>query len=134
MTPVFGIKHRVTGQWLHIRRFDAEGKVLLTPRQTEAWVSFKEQAVAQASFLESPDDYAVVELPAFDLVTLIQFSEGKMSRHAAMHRLGLRWYGDLLKLLGAFDLPLYKCPPDEIERQVDGVRNLLSGDSGDQTK
>lgn len=131
MTPAFGITHRATGQWLHIRRFDGEGKVLLTDNPLQAWVSFREQAVSQASFLEVPEDYLVVEMPAFDLVTLIQFSEGKIDRHAAMHRLGIRWYGDLLKLLGAFDLPMYQCPPDEIGRQVDGVRNLLS--SSEQT-
>jgi hypothetical protein len=64
MTPVFAIKHKPTGKWLHIRRFDGEGQVLLTEDVYESWCGPKEQAVAQASFLEPAEEYLAVELPA----------------------------------------------------------------------
>lgn len=194
MTPVFGIKHRASGQWLHIRRFDSDGKVLLTADVREGWCSFKEQAVSQASFLESPEDYLVVELPAstktvgirhkptgqwlhirvadsdnkamvtdqpsnawvsfehraetmlskflnrddweiaempgFDLDAMLQFSGCNLSSRVAIERLGRDYYGDLLSLLGSFGLPYPALPDDVLKRQVDGFIAIMADSDG----
>ena len=61
MTKTFGIIHTTSGKWLHIRKFDDKGLPLLTDDLSESWVSFKEQAVAQASFLLPDGEWGVVE-------------------------------------------------------------------------
>lgn len=61
----YSVRHRKSGQWLHIRRFDAEDRPMLTVDWREAWVAHSlEQAVAQASFLG--DEFAAAELPKED--------------------------------------------------------------------
>lgn len=62
--PHHSVRHRKSGQWLHIRRFDAEDRPVLTGDCREAWVAHSEaQAVAQASFL-GDDEFVAAELPA----------------------------------------------------------------------
>lgn len=79
-TPVFAIKHKPSGQWLHIRRFDPEGKVMLTHDFREIWCEPEEQAIAQASFLEpegSSSPAILTKLAGIGRVTRSSFRRGQ---------------------------------------------------------
>lgn len=129
-TKPFGVRQKSTGLWLHIRRFDDNDQPLLTADPAEAWVSFKEQAVSQAGFLLPDGDWVAVEHPTFDYAIVKAWSDRKMSRHEAMDKLGIDWYGTLLDLLGIFDLP-YPLPPKEIiDAQVHGALVMFAKASG----
>ena len=67
----------------------------------------------------------LVEMVAED-DPLLAFSQGKMTKEAAMEKLGLRDYAGLLVALGDADLPLPALPDDELDRQADVFAALWS--------
>ncbi|MBX6744795.1 MAG: hypothetical protein IRY87_22410 [Acetobacteraceae bacterium] len=61
----------------------------------------------------------------------VAFSQGHISKEAAIKALGLRDYAELLQLLGGPGLPLPRIPADEQERQTANfVRLLRESDAG----
>lgn len=59
---------------------------------------------------------------------LVAFSEGRMSKEAAIRALGLRDYAQLLIRLGEHGLPLPKLPAHEVEAMADSFARLWRGE------
>lgn len=102
MTPAFGITYRATGQWLHIRRFDGEGKVLLTDNPLQAWVSFREQTTDSAQSVAAAQEFdRVIDIPGSDVragfVFGNPFSERPTEVWLLVDRLDPKAIADLLK-------------------------------------
>lgn len=66
-----------------------------------------------------------LQLPAHAREVLIDYSEGRLSRAVAMDRLGLDWYGDLQRLLGAAGLSMPLVSDELRAEQVAGMLRLL---------
>ena len=60
---------------------------------------------------------------------LVAFSEGRMTKEAAVAALGLRDYSDLLLALGKRGLPLPSLPRHEVEAMADTMVRLLGQDN-----
>ena len=72
-------------------------------------------AEKQRQILSDPAKLQVIE----------DFAELKISRHEAMNRLGLSWYGDLLDMVSASGRVMKTVPDDVAKLMVDTVVNLL---------
>lgn len=130
ITKVFGVKNRVINEWLHIRRFDAEGKLLTTADWRDAWCSFEDQAISHAAFLQPSGGWVAEELPEFDFDALKAYSDCKMGWREATQKSGVNSYSNLLSLLGTFNLPFPSLPPEIVKKQVTGLMQLLAENEG----
>lgn len=63
MSESHTILHRPTGRYLHIRRFNEHDQPLTTDDIRKSWVGSREQAIAQADFLEPDGEWVAAELP-----------------------------------------------------------------------
>lgn len=59
------------------------------------------------------------------LEALMEYSAGRLSRHTAMQRLGLTWYGDLIDMVIGSGLSMPELPRELIEAQAKVVTELL---------
>lgn len=91
------------------RGFDAEKQRELRTRIEAV------EAEAQRAARE-PETYAVLQ----------QYSRGEINKRAAMSKLGLRYFGQLLDMLGDADLPLYELPEARAQTMVNDVLQLFS--------
>ena len=77
--------------------------------------------------LERVTQYRDAQPPQAD--ALIAFSEGRMSKEAAVAALGLRDYSDLLLSLGERGLPMPGLPRHEVEAMADTMVRLIGPES-----
>ena len=127
MPTIFGIKHRPSGRWLHIRCVDS-GANLTTDDQHESWCAFRQTAEANAVLFAS-DDW-VVEPIAFDYAALKAFSCGRISLSEALDRLHAGSYTTLLRRLGSFGLVLHRLPDEVAEEQLQAALRTIAHSAG----
>ena len=125
-TPVFAIKHKPSGKWLHIRKFDDKDQVLMTSDLSESWVSFKEQAVAQAVQQRFFGQGGVAAL-----LEVVQHADGLAIALAGLV-LRVRLYlgagtSGRLGLLDSVELlPTFSWPPERALALIAGGRQALT--------
>lgn len=105
LAPLFAIRHVPTGLYLERRRLDANGHALLTRDACSAWMSFEHQARACANGLGPMSEFSSIELPGFDLATLLAASSRTIDEATATRALGIRNRETLQRRLAAFGLP-----------------------------
>ena len=61
-TSEFAIKHKASGSYLHMHRFNAKRQAIATNDVRQCWRSSKLRAEAQAAILEPVNGWVAVEL------------------------------------------------------------------------
>lgn len=62
---------------------------------------------------------------AFVLDALLAYSRGQLSRSVAMQRLGIDWYGDLLRLMNEHGVPVPRVRSDVAARMAAELSEVL---------